>query len=398
MVDIDHYRLSVTDQDGRPVNQINIKKTFIEVQEERNEGVRMGHRRWKSLPAQDPNLDHSRAVATFFLKPGREIAPLICKFNRSWDRMVEIEYQRRMEAQDELERMESFDITTLLESYPVDIPPRDMETPTSVSQEDLKKFISKRFHQIRKPKEIDVDLDRQGKTRRGDKAAPDTGRHAEGRPSQLDAEEKQALNLPQSAYMIRSDPVNSTNDLEAPVVARAYSEDDEITASVDKKETCINLPPLISPYLSLHHLLKLGGLKNNSEFYRTIEFLMAIERMKCMQPRLVYSPPTVSSITDANLSAYQNMILAPWWLTPSTDHFVPVPIKRHIIDVLSPAMTSLIPHSERGDALSVGSLSHCYGDCKPCAFHVKGCCLNGVNCLFCHFSHVAHKRKVHKKL
>lgn len=40
-----------------------------------------------------------------------------------------------------------------------------------------------------------------------------------------------------------------------------------------------------------------------------------------------------------------------------------------------------------GELLSLGSVLHLVGQCKPCSFMAKNTCHKGESCLFCHFSH-----------
>lgn len=49
------------------------------------------------------------------------------------------------------------------------------------------------------------------------------------------------------------------------------------------------------------------------------------------------------------------------------------------------------------DLPSIGSANHFNGTCDRCCFHPKGRCLNGYNCLHCHFDHEKRKRKNKKK-
>lgn len=54
-----------------------------------------------------------------------------------------------------------------------------------------------------------------------------------------------------------------------------------------------------------------------------------------------------------------------------------------------------VPRNTKGELLSIGSLAHEDGTCKPCVFAYsdRKTCDNGVRCLFCHFQHVQKKRQ-----
>jgi len=52
-----------------------------------------------------------------------------------------------------------------------------------------------------------------------------------------------------------------------------------------------------------------------------------------------------------------------------------------------------VPVDENGERMSVGSIMHDQ-DCTPCAFLLRRQgCVNGILCIFCHFSHDVAKRK-----
>lgn len=53
-----------------------------------------------------------------------------------------------------------------------------------------------------------------------------------------------------------------------------------------------------------------------------------------------------------------------------------------------------VPRDEQGNLLSIGSIGHADGRCKPCIFAFDGIkkCENGVWCAFCHYPHPAKKR------
>merc|ERR1719473_2224386 len=48
-----------------------------------------------------------------------------------------------------------------------------------------------------------------------------------------------------------------------------------------------------------------------------------------------------------------------------------------------------VPHDENGTLMSIGSIAHEAGTCKPCvfAYNAKKACANGIRCSFCHFVH-----------
>jgi hypothetical protein len=47
------------------------------------------------------------------------------------------------------------------------------------------------------------------------------------------------------------------------------------------------------------------------------------------------------------------------------------------------------PHS--GRPLTIGSLEHTEGKCKPCIFYLRAKCFKGLRCSFCHFNHMAER-------
>lgn len=53
-----------------------------------------------------------------------------------------------------------------------------------------------------------------------------------------------------------------------------------------------------------------------------------------------------------------------------------------------------VPRDTEGKLLSIGSLSHAEGTCKPCvfAYNESRPCENGVHCGFCHYLHPPKKR------
>lgn len=54
----------------------------------------------------------------------------------------------------------------------------------------------------------------------------------------------------------------------------------------------------------------------------------------------------------------------------------------------------LVPRNESGNAMSLGSIAHEEGTCKPCVFahNESKPCANGIRCPFCHFPHPPKKR------
>lgn len=53
-----------------------------------------------------------------------------------------------------------------------------------------------------------------------------------------------------------------------------------------------------------------------------------------------------------------------------------------------------VPYDDAGRPTSLGSWSHAFGECRPCAFLGDGRrpCVNGVRCPFCHFPHSTRRR------
>lgn len=53
-----------------------------------------------------------------------------------------------------------------------------------------------------------------------------------------------------------------------------------------------------------------------------------------------------------------------------------------------------LPRDEMGNPLSLGSVGHEEGSCKPCVFAHNEAkpCQNGIRCGFCHYSHPPKKR------
>lgn len=58
------------------------------------------------------------------------------------------------------------------------------------------------------------------------------------------------------------------------------------------------------------------------------------------------------------------------------------------------SVLSRVPRDEDGGPLSLGSLRHAFGDCRPCAYHASRHkpCVNGVRCSFCHLQHPPKRR------
>jgi len=54
----------------------------------------------------------------------------------------------------------------------------------------------------------------------------------------------------------------------------------------------------------------------------------------------------------------------------------------------------LVPRDEQGKMLSIGSVGHEEGTCKPCvfAYNENKPCGNGLRCSFCHYQHPPKKR------
>jgi hypothetical protein len=70
---------------------------------------------------------------------------------------------------------------------------------------------------------------------------------------------------------------------------------------------------------------------------------------------------------------------------------VPVQLKGESMETL----LQRVPKNEKGEVMSVGSIAHEDGTCKPCVFahSERKTCESGVQCLFCHFEHVQKKRQ-----
>jgi len=53
-----------------------------------------------------------------------------------------------------------------------------------------------------------------------------------------------------------------------------------------------------------------------------------------------------------------------------------------------------VPRDQDGQPLSLGSVRHALGDCRPCAYFANRHrpCENGVRCSFCHFQHAPKRR------
>merc|ERR1719215_1999369 len=58
------------------------------------------------------------------------------------------------------------------------------------------------------------------------------------------------------------------------------------------------------------------------------------------------------------------------------------------------SLLARVPRDKDGQPLSIGSLRHADGDCRPCAYfgNAQRPCLNGIRCTFCHFSHSPKRR------
>lgn len=54
-----------------------------------------------------------------------------------------------------------------------------------------------------------------------------------------------------------------------------------------------------------------------------------------------------------------------------------------------------VPKNEKGEPMSIGSVAHVEGTCKPCVFahSQRKTCESGIRCLFCHYEHVQQKRQ-----
>ncbi|CEM02670.1 unnamed protein product [Vitrella brassicaformis CCMP3155] len=66
--------------------------------------------------------------------------------------------------------------------------------------------------------------------------------------------------------------------------------------------------------------------------------------------------------------------------------------EKNAVKEISPELYRQIPRDEKGNLLSVGSIPHHEGTCKPCLFVHRQGCQNGANCLFCHHTHPPKKK------
>jgi hypothetical protein len=57
-------------------------------------------------------------------------------------------------------------------------------------------------------------------------------------------------------------------------------------------------------------------------------------------------------------------------------------------------LESIVPREPiTGRPLTIGSIEHSSGNCRPCIFFLKAKCFKGIRCTFCHFNH-SNLRKV----
>lgn len=58
-------------------------------------------------------------------------------------------------------------------------------------------------------------------------------------------------------------------------------------------------------------------------------------------------------------------------------------------------LESLVPRDPHtGRPLSIGSIEHDNGSCRPCIFFLKAKCFKGLRCSFCHFNHSSSKKNL----
>jgi hypothetical protein len=56
-------------------------------------------------------------------------------------------------------------------------------------------------------------------------------------------------------------------------------------------------------------------------------------------------------------------------------------------------LETLVPRDpQTGRPLTIGSIDHAEGKCRPCVFFVKAKCFKGLKCSFCHFNHTSLRK------
>jgi len=85
---------------------------------------------------------------------------------------------------------------------------------------------------------------------------------------------------------------------------------------------------------------------------------------------------------------------------PGLNDHIPSAPSQQLLDpaqLIPATLFSELPEEENEDTYdetcpSIGSKQHDSGDCKPCLYNSKAGCLNGRECLFCHFPHTRKNR------
>ena len=58
-------------------------------------------------------------------------------------------------------------------------------------------------------------------------------------------------------------------------------------------------------------------------------------------------------------------------------------------------LESVVPREAvTGRPLTIGSIQHSSGNCRPCIFFLKAKCFKGIRCSFCHFNHSALRKQI----
>eukprot|EP00746_Dinoflagellata_sp_MGD_P152259 gnl/MRDRNA2_/MRDRNA2_83542_c0_seq1.p1 gnl/MRDRNA2_/MRDRNA2_83542_c0~~gnl/MRDRNA2_/MRDRNA2_83542_c0_seq1.p1 ORF type:complete len:248 (+),score=27.01 gnl/MRDRNA2_/MRDRNA2_83542_c0_seq1:111-854(+) len=66
-------------------------------------------------------------------------------------------------------------------------------------------------------------------------------------------------------------------------------------------------------------------------------------------------------------------------------------VEKHFLDVDMSKFCPRDPEADDPKPLSLGSVMHLYGDCKPCIFFPRDRCHRKMLCLYCHFPHKIEK-------
>ena len=58
-------------------------------------------------------------------------------------------------------------------------------------------------------------------------------------------------------------------------------------------------------------------------------------------------------------------------------------------------LENIVPRDpQTGRPLTIGSMEHSEGTCRPCIFYLRAKCFKGLRCTFCHFNHTALRKQV----